>query len=122
MAPVGAAHVYGHRFLSTPETHDRADHASPVGDRVEIVYLYLDAYARFFRLQCFSLLPTRSPWSQREQGSGFQAFPTLSYTEHICNAPACSEKYNGRGLSGLVWREEGSLGATFAEFTFYELG
>jgi hypothetical protein len=54
MAPVGAAHVYGHRFLSTPETHDRADHASPVGDRVEIVYLYLDAYARFFRA-CYEL-------------------------------------------------------------------
>jgi hypothetical protein len=31
--------------------------------------LYLDAEARFFVPQCFSLLPPRLPWSQREQGS-----------------------------------------------------
>jgi hypothetical protein len=48
MVPVGAAHVYGHILLSAPPTHDRADHASSVADRVDIGYLCLDAAARLF--------------------------------------------------------------------------
>jgi hypothetical protein len=69
MPPVDTAHLYGHILLSAEAAHDPALHASPFGDRVAIVYLYLDADARFFGPQCFSLLLPRSPWSQREQGS-----------------------------------------------------
>src|SRR5215217_760853 len=77
--------------------------------------LYLDTEARIFGPQCFSLLPPRHPWSQREQGSEpslpSQATPSPTHEAlHRCNAPASSEKYNGPGIFSSVWREEASLG------------
>jgi hypothetical protein len=104
MLPVDAAHLYGHILPSAVAAHHAPDHASPFDDPVAIAYLYLDADARFFGPQCFSLLLPRSPWSQREQGSEpslpSQAMPSPTHEAlHRCNAPASSEKYIGPGPS-----------------------
>jgi hypothetical protein len=90
MVPVGAAHVYGHVLLSAPATHDRADHASPVGDRVAIGYLYLDAYARLFGIHGASpsFLQQGALGAKESKARGlelFLHFPTSTYVvpQHV---------------------------------------